>query len=91
MSIGIVIKGTNVIQQGKIVDLVTEVIGGLLILVGLFGWMDLLIFGKWFTVVDIDDDTLVENNEFAGDVVNQNIPSVILIMITMVFGGGKWD
>lgn len=62
MSIGIVIKGTNNIKDKKWVELVTEVIGGLAILIGLFGWMDLLIFGKWFKELDIEDRTLVEDN-----------------------------
>lgn len=55
MTTGILIKGTNSIYFGRYIDLFAEVIPGTLILLGLFGWMDLLIFAKWFTPLDIDD------------------------------------
>ena len=48
MSIGIIMKGTNAVYFNKPVDLITEVIFGLIILLGLFGWMDALIIAKWF-------------------------------------------
>jgi hypothetical protein len=38
--------------------LITEVIVGLIILFGLFGWMDILIFAKWFGAVNIEIDNL---------------------------------
>jgi len=55
MSIGIIIKGTNTIYFGRWADFWTEVATGLTILLGLFGWMDLLIVAKWFHRVDIED------------------------------------
>jgi vacuolar-type H+-ATPase subunit I/STV1 len=55
MSIGIIMKGTNSVYFGRWLDLITEVIFGLIILLGLFGWMDILIIGKWFKNIDIDD------------------------------------
>jgi V-type H+-transporting ATPase subunit a len=55
MSIGIVMKGTNSVYFGRWLDLITEVIFGLIILIGLFGWMDILIIAKWFKNIDIDD------------------------------------
>lgn len=55
MSIGIIMKGTNAVYFKKPLDLVTEVIFGLIILWGLFGWMDALIIAKWFHVTDIED------------------------------------
>jgi len=58
MSMGIIIKGTNAIYFKKIPVLIFEVCTGLIILLGLFGWMDLLIISKWFIPVDIDDPTL---------------------------------
>jgi V-type H+-transporting ATPase subunit a len=57
MSIGIIMKGTNSVYFGRWLDLITEVIFGLIILLGLFGWMDILIIGKWFYPIDIDDRT----------------------------------
>ena len=47
MSIGICVKGSNSIYFGRMLDLIFEVFTGLIILLGLFGWMDLLIFSKW--------------------------------------------
>jgi V-type H+-transporting ATPase subunit a len=55
MSIGIICKGTNAIYFRRWVVLITEVITGLIILIGLFGWMDLLIFAKWFKHLDLQD------------------------------------
>ena len=55
MSIGIIMKGTNAVYFKKPIDLITEVIFGLIILLGLFGWMDALIIAKWFHTVDIED------------------------------------
>lgn len=48
MSFGVIIKGTNLMMKKDIAGLLWEVIGGLVILLGLFGWMNLLIYGKWF-------------------------------------------
>jgi V-type H+-transporting ATPase subunit a len=53
MLIGVLIKGTNAIYFRHAVVFICEVIGGFVILFGLFGWMDLLIFFKWFYPVDI--------------------------------------
>lgn len=58
MSIGIVIKGTNTLYFGRWADFLTEVVAGLVILLGLFGWMDALIIGKWFHRIDIEDTTM---------------------------------
>lgn len=63
MTIGIIIKGTNTIYFGRWADFWTEVATGLVILLGLFGWMDALIVGKWFHRVDIEDTTVAPDNE----------------------------
>lgn len=55
MSIGIVQKGTNSIYFNKLPDFWTEVVTGLIILWGLFGWMDFLVIAKWFHRIDIED------------------------------------
>lgn len=57
MSIGIVIKAQNAVFFRKYEDLFFEAITGLIILLFLFGWMDALIFAKWFHHVDIYDTT----------------------------------
>jgi V-type H+-transporting ATPase subunit a len=59
MSAGVIIKGTNQMMVKDIAGILWEVIGGLIILLGLFGWMDLLIFGKWFFSVGMFDDKTV--------------------------------
>jgi len=53
MMMGIIVKGTNAVYFRRWPDLFTEVFTGFIILFGLFGWMDILIFAKWFTNLDI--------------------------------------
>jgi len=48
MMMGVIVKGLNNVHNKSYNILVTEVITGVLILFGLFGWMDILIFSKWF-------------------------------------------
>lgn len=55
MSIGIIMKGTNAVYFKQYIELVSEVIFGLIILWGLFGWMDALIIAKWFHTTNIED------------------------------------
>jgi len=62
MTIGVLIKGTNAIYFGRWPDLVTEVITGCIILLGLFGWMDLLIFAKWFFNKDFLNQTIITSD-----------------------------
>lgn len=47
MNLGILVKGTNAIFKRNWPIFILEVLGGLVILNGLFGWMDLLVFTKW--------------------------------------------
>ena len=54
MTFGVLCKGTNTIYFRKFADFFTEVITGLVILWGLFGWMDALIITKFFKTHDID-------------------------------------
>jgi V-type H+-transporting ATPase subunit a len=59
MTIGILIKGTNLIYKRHWAHFFAEVITGLVILLGLFGWMDYLIFVKWFFPINIDSTTRI--------------------------------
>jgi V-type H+-transporting ATPase subunit a len=52
MAIGVIVKGANSVYFRNYLDFVFEVITGLIILLGLFGWMDLLIFSKWAYVMN---------------------------------------
>jgi V-type H+-transporting ATPase subunit a len=47
MTMGVVTKGLNQIYFNRPIVFVFEVITGLIILLGLFGWMDVLIIAKW--------------------------------------------
>jgi V-type H+-transporting ATPase subunit a len=63
MTMGIITKGTNCVYFRDWPSLVTEVIAGLIILLGLFGWMDLLIIAKWLCDLDIDTDETYKGGE----------------------------
>lgn len=92
MTIGVIIKGANTIFRKDYPSLIFEVVTGLVMLLGLFGWMDLLIYGKWFFPINFTDRTVIEEKglkEYQGDLVNRRTPSVINIMITTIFGGAK--
>ena len=103
MTIGILMKGTNSIYFRRWADLFFEVIAGLVIMLGLFGFMDALIVAKWFKELNIDDKTLVNEGElydklgqdlesypeYKGDWQNNHTPSVIAIMINTIFGFGN--
>jgi len=104
MTIGIIVKGTNAVYFRRWAVLFTEVFTGLIILLGLFGWMDFLIYAKWFKRLDIEDKTIINQEElddklnqdeeaspeYQGDWQNRHTPSVINIMITTIFSGGKY-
>lgn len=94
MSFGIFTKGMNLAYNRQWLEIFTEVITGLIILLGLFGWMDLQIFFKWFANPDIDDvstDSIVKVNSTDGSSVlylsykaeidNSNMPSIISVLI----------
>lgn len=55
MTMGIIHKGTNTVYFRDWPSFFTEVVAGIIILIGLFGWMDLLIIAKWLTKLDIED------------------------------------
>jgi V-type H+-transporting ATPase subunit a len=98
MTIGVIMKGTNNVFHGDYVALVFEVIGGLVLLLGLFGYMDLLIFSKWFSPIEYANNSVIappnpqkpnDVNVLLGDAASRLTPSVINVMITTVFSGGS--
>jgi V-type H+-transporting ATPase subunit a len=91
MSFGIMCKGTNMIYKRKYMELLTEVFAGFVILWGLFGWMDALIFVKFFKTHDIDDCSKIENGRCIGELQNEKTPGIIAIIITTVFAFGNYD
>ena len=82
MAIGVCVKGANTLFFGHYLELFTEVITGLIILLGLFGWMDFLIFSKWAYPM----------NPYSLDPTNQSrisyAPSIITVMINNFLAGG---
>ena len=52
MTMGICTKGLNTIYFKQYLTFWTEVVTGLIILLGLFGWMDILIIAKWVYPMD---------------------------------------
>jgi vacuolar-type H+-ATPase subunit I/STV1 len=64
MTIGIFHKGANSLYFKRFADFWFEVVTGTIILLGLFGWMDLLVFAKWFISVDIEDTGRVDLTKY---------------------------
>jgi V-type H+-transporting ATPase subunit a len=62
MTLGVFHKGANSLFFRKFADFWFEVVTGTIILLGLFGWMDLLIYAKWFLPVDIEDTSRVDTS-----------------------------
>jgi V-type H+-transporting ATPase subunit a len=83
MSMGIVTKGINTIYFGQMMAFWTEVVTGLLILNGLFGWMDMLIIIKWLYPMNpasTDPEMMTRINQ---------APSIITVMINNLLAFGK--
>jgi V-type H+-transporting ATPase subunit a len=83
MTMGIVVKGMNARYFKQPIVFWFEVITGIIILNGLFGWMDVLIFIKWFYVMNpysTDPDMVTRINQ---------APSIITIMINNFLALGK--
>ena len=74
MSLGICLKGLNAIHFGDRMSFVHEFIPQILLLMALFGYMDILIIAKWLTNY--------------GNNVGQ-APSVITNMINLALNGGE--
>jgi len=83
MSMGVVTKGLNALYMRNNMVFWTEVVTGMIILNGLFGWMDLLIVIKWlYPMNPYSIDPLMQ------DRINQ-APSIITIMINNFLLMGK--
>lgn len=49
MSLGILMKGSNALQQRSSIDFLFEFLPQIIVLLCLFGYMDLMIIMKWLT------------------------------------------
>lgn len=83
MSLGICMKGFNAIHFRSTVDFLFEFIPQILLLLCLFGWMDVLIIAKWIFTVDLDatDKTSMDNIH--------NSPAIITTMINIYLNGAE--
>lgn len=84
MTLGIFTKGANTIYFGDYIGFIFEVVTGLIILLGLFGWMDALILAKWYYVMNPDSDNPNMQERIA------NAPSIITTMINNFLGIQDW-
>lgn len=72
MNFGILIKGTNAIFRSNWPIFLCEVVAGLVILNGLFGWMDLLIFVKWINPLQLFNYQVIGRAYCATDITGQH-------------------
>lgn len=97
MSSGVVLKGINAVYFKNYIVLIFEVVTGLIILEGLFGWMDFLIFAKWFNTYEAYNYLIPHGQNASTSDVNKydyqfnkltNAPSIYNIMISNFLKGG---
>jgi V-type H+-transporting ATPase subunit a len=78
MSLGIIIKGLNGYHFGRPYDIYHESLPQLILLLGLFGFMDYLIIQKWLT-------------DWTGMNEEARAPGIVNVMINMFLNFGKVD
>lgn len=97
MSSGVVLKGINAVYFKNYIVLIFEVVTGLIILEGLFGWMDFLIFAKWFNTYEAYNYLLPHGQNATTSETDKynyqfnkltNAPSIYNIMISNFLKGG---
>ena len=76
MALGVCMKASNSLYFNNRVDLIFEFLPQIVLLMVLFGYMDLLIIAKWLT-------------DFTG--VESRAPAVVGTMIGMALNGGALD
>lgn len=80
MSLGVIMKGFNNVYFKKPIDFVFEFIPQIVVLLALFGWMDLLIIGKWLMPTNVEKLTEPDNEDYDAIAL---APSIITTMIDM--------
>jgi V-type H+-transporting ATPase subunit a len=82
MTLGVVLKGLNYRYQGKRLEFWFEAVPQLILLLSLFGFMDILIVIKWLTDYSQPSAISPDQNTLSA-------PSIISTMIVMVLGLGE--
>lgn len=93
MSMGIIMKGFNAAYFKKPLDFLFEFIPQIVLILALFGWMDLLIIAKWVEPKDVYKNYNLSTETEKFNEVNLS-PPIITTMIDMflAFGGNtKYD
>lgn len=86
MSLGIFLKGLNSLHFKSMLDFFFEFIPQIVLLLALFGWMDVLIIGKWMTEKNIDQ--LYPENSIQFNNTHYS-PAIITTMIDIFLAGGS--
>ena len=76
---GIIIKGLNSLYFRKMLDFFFEFIPQIILLLALFGWMDVLIIGKWTMEKNIN--TIYDNDISLDFNKTHQAPAIITTMI----------
>ena len=94
MSIGILLKGLNSIHFRNRLDFWFEFVPAFLLLFALFGWMDILIIGKWMQPKNIEGvylpNTLAQNQTEVTKFNEIHLsPAIISTMIDIFLNGAS--
>lgn len=90
MSLGILMKGLNSLYFRKTLDFIFEFIPQIVLLLGLFGWMDLLIIAKWLEPKDIDGYFSLDKPDQLDDYNKVHYtPAIITTMIDIFLAGAS--
>ena len=97
MSLGIIMKGLNSIYFRKTIDFLFEFIPQIILLLALFGWMDILILAKWVEPKDVegyyvDPNLKVPPPSFDGSDPYNKVhytPAIITTMINIFLAGAS--
>lgn len=83
MSLGIIMKGLNALHFRNRLDFLFEFIPQILMMLALFGWMDLLIVAKWLYPKDVERNYTPDNNIHSDFNHINKSPAIITTMIDM--------
>jgi vacuolar-type H+-ATPase subunit I/STV1 len=86
MSMGIIMKGFNAAYFRRPLDFIFEFIPQIILIIALFGWMDILIIAKWIESKDVNKDYPVTDPKY--NEVHLS-PPIITTMIDIFLAGAS--